>query len=115
MKKITLFFLISVVLFSCGSSETSLYSWYKSDKAYYNYIRKQNPKSYKKLKSEYQKVLTRQNGTRKTVPPGINAEYGYMLCKEGKMEEGKQYLNEEMNLYPESSTFISNILKQMEK
>ena len=61
------------------------------------------------------KMIEKQKGLRKTVPPGLNAEYGFLLCKLGKKEEGIKYLKAEMALYPESATYVSRIIKQLEK
>jgi hypothetical protein len=57
----------------------------------------------------------KQKGIRKVVPPGVNAEYGYLLYKAGKKEEGLALLKAEIKAYPESETFISRIIKQLEK
>jgi hypothetical protein len=48
-------------------------------------------------------------------PPGINAEYGFLLCKAGKKEQGITLLKEEMRLYPESQKYISRIINQLTK
>jgi hypothetical protein len=37
-----------------------------------------------KAMAQYEKVISKQKGLRKVVPPGVNAEYGYLLCKAGK-------------------------------
>ena len=60
-------------------------------------------------------MIEKQKGLRKTVPPGLNAEYGFLLCKQGKKEEGIKYLKAEIALYPESATYVSRIIKQLEK
>ena len=65
--------------------------------------------------AQYKKVITMQKGARKVVPPGVNAEYGYLLVKAGQKEEGMTLLKEEIALYPESEKFISRIIKQLEK
>ena len=49
------------------------------------------------------------------VPPGTNAEYGFLLYKAGKKQEGIALLKEEIRLYPESERFISRIINQLEK
>ena len=33
--------------------------------------------------AQYEKVIEKQKGSRKVVPPGVNAEYGYLLIKSG--------------------------------
>lgn len=49
------------------------------------------------------------------VPPGLYAEYGYLLYKTGKKDEGLSFLRQEIKLYPESERYISRIIKQIEK
>ena len=100
-------------LASC-SSQKSLYSWYNYEDATYQYSKKATPELYKKMMEEYVKVGEKQKGTRKVVPPGFNAEYGYQLYKDGKKDEGLKYLKEEIELYPESETYVSRIIKQIE-
>lgn len=68
-----------------------------------------------KMMDQYLKLIQKQKGSRKAVPPGLYAEYGYALYMGGKKEEGLNYLKQEMKLYPESETYISRIIKQLEK
>lgn len=68
-----------------------------------------------KLLREYARIIQEPKGTRKTPPPGICAEYGYVLLKQGKKEEGLALLKREIELYPESANFIGRIIKQFEK
>jgi hypothetical protein len=49
------------------------------------------------------------------VPPGVNAEYGFLLYKAGKKDEGIALLRAEIAAYPESEKFILRIIKQLEK
>ena len=51
----------------------------------------------------------------KIVPPGVNAEYGYLLLKEGQENEGFAYLAKEIELYPESTVFITRIKDEYAK
>lgn len=117
MKK-TILFLVSgmtlLALSSCGSSKT-LYSWYDYEDATYKYTKNPDEKRQERMMNQYAKVLQKQKGTRKTVQPGLYAEYGYMLVKAGKKEEGLELLNKEMELYPESKVYVSRIIEQLKK
>lgn len=114
MKKI--FILVAGIAFmaSCSSTET-LYSWYDSEDAAYQYTKRLTEDKLKEAMVQYEKVLNRQKGIRKVAPPGANAEYGYLLYKAGKKTEGIALMKEEIRLYPESEKFISRIVKQLEK
>jgi len=72
---------------------------------------KKDEESIKNLLNSYQQIIEKQEGTRKTVPPGIYADYGFILLQTGKTEEGKAMLKKEVSLYPESEVFINRILK----
>lgn len=115
MKNIILSAIAVFTLTSCGSTHKSLYSWYDYEDCTYQYNKKRTDELKVKVLEQYEKMTTQQKGLRGTVPPGLYAEYGFMLCKNGKTEEGLKYLKEEIKMYPESETYISRIIKQLEK
>lgn len=112
MKKSLFFICLTLALSSCS---TSLYNWSKYQDASYSYYKNQTEESSEKLIKAYQTMIEKPTGIRKTVPPGIYAEYGYMLVNNGKVEEGISLLNKEIELYPESKTFVERIIRQFEK
>lgn len=114
MKKIFIFAICVVALVSCETEKT-LYSWYDSEDATYTYTKRGTEETLTKAMAQYEKVINKQKGLRKVVPPGANAEYGFLLYKAGKKEEGLTLLRAEITAYPESEKFISRIIKQLEK
>lgn len=100
---------------SCGTSQGALYSWYDYENMAYQYIKAPTTKTTQDLLETYKKIIDKQTGVRKTVPPGIYAEYGYLLIKQNRVEEGVSYLEKEVTLYPESKMFIERIVKQFKK
>ena len=114
MKKLFIAAVCMIALASC-STQKSLYSWYDSEEAVYNYTKRGTDELLIKAMAQYEKVITKQKGTRGIVPPGSNAEYGYLLYKAGKKEEGLALLKAEIDAYPESEKFISRIINQLEK
>lgn len=109
--------LISVMSFmtSCISTSSTLYSWHGYEDVTYRYSKKSTEELKVKLLEEYARVIDSQYGLRGVVPPGMYAEYGYMLYRTGKREEGIKFLKQEIVLYPESEKYISRIIKQLEK
>ncbi len=103
-----------VAISSCGSS-TSLYNWRGYDSAVYNYIKKSDESSKQKLIERYEAMINGSKGTRGIPPPGICADYGYILIMDGKIKEGKEMLVMETQYYPESKPFIDRILKRFEQ
>lgn len=113
MKKILIFAFVASMLSSCGSQKT-LYSWYDYNDVNYEYNKTPNEKILAKLIKQYEKISSKQKGERKIVPPGFYAEYGYLLAKTGKKEQGLALLKKEIEVYPESKTYVSKIINQLE-
>jgi len=107
------FILILTFLCSC-SSKKNLYTWANYDTSSYNYIKNRDEKSINQLIETYNKVIEKQKGSRACVPPGIYADYGFLLIQNNKEEKGKELLVLETSLYPESKIFIDKILQMIE-
>ena len=114
MKKLISLIAFSFIINSCSSTK-SLYSWDKYEQASYNYLKKADEKSTELILDEYKKVISTQKGIRKAVPPGIYADYGFLLIQKGNITEGVENLKKEIQFYPESKIFIDRILKLIEK
>ena len=144
MKKLLIIGIASLCLASCGVS-ASLYYWGGTQKntttyenlAYKNYD-KQTPESICKLICMYEDMVTYPGGTRMVPPPGICAEYGYMLlipenaeifskyatASQKKIfasadyaalfpEKGKEMMLKEIELYPEAAKFIAPLIEKL--
>ena len=144
MKRILILALASVALTSCGIS-SSLYYWggmqnevtAYENLAYKNYD-KQTPEILCKLICMYEDIVSNPGGSRRMPPPGICAEYGYMLLipenaaifaehatamqrrrfASGEYasffpEKGKEMLQKEIELYPESAKFIAPLIERL--
>lgn len=114
MKKI-IFISITVLLLASCTTQKPLYSWGKYEITSYNYLKNSDEKSTQKLIETYQQIIEKQKGTRNAIPPGVCADYGFLLLQEGKTNEGKELLMKEIALYPESKVFINRILKIIEE
>ena len=111
MKKKFLFMgLVASFCFASCATKT-LYSWENYDNTSYNYLKNSDEKSTQALIKTYQKLIEKQKGTRQAVPPGVYADYGFILLQADKIEDGKKMLQKEIELYPESKVFIERILK----
>ena len=114
MKKLFIAIIVAITLGSCSTTK-NLYSWYDYEDTTYQYHKKQTEELKIKVLQEYQKLSEKQKGMRGVAPPGLSAEYGYMLYMSGKQKEGLDLLRMEIKLYPESEKYISRIIKQLEK
>ena len=72
---------------SCNTTQT-LYSWYNYEDVAYEYNKEPTEERQVKVLEQYKKLTDKQKGVRGVVPPGMYAEYGYLLYKSGKKQEG---------------------------
>lgn len=144
-----LFFTACGSMFSSGSKTDSLYYWGYVDSrgateyerlAYRDY-KKQSPESMCALLVAYEEMIAHPGGTRMVPPPGICAEYGFLLLQPETavnflehatdqqkkvyenagdyssyfIDKGKDLFQKEMELYPESAVFIGPLYKKIAK
>lgn len=114
MKRTMFIVLAAFTLASC-TTQTPLYTWAKYETTSYNYLKNSDEKSTQELIETYKKIIEKQNGSRGVVPPGIYADYGFLLVQANRTKEGKALLLKEIALYPESKVFIDKILKTIEE
>lgn len=143
MKRILLVFISVLFVTSCATPKMYYWGGVKNgvskyeELAYRSYDR-QTPESICDLIVLYEDMINNYGGTRNTIPPGICAEYGYILLQETTAEyfekhaknkqkkifktndystlfseKGIQMLQKEMELYPESEKFITPLLNRM--
>lgn len=143
-KRLIIFFLITsfaVVMFSSCSTSKTIYYWgpeseniTKYEKVTYDYYKYQSPQSVCNLISTYQDIILNCKANEKMIPPGVCAEFGYILLnpvneeyfneyasKSQKrlmagivfMEYGKEMIEKEVTLYPEARKFLEPIIKRI--
>lgn len=145
MKRTIVLFAAVMLLSSC--STTSLYYWggvtnntTRYERLAYKSYDKQTPESICKLIAAYEDMVQHPSGTRQMPPPGICAEYGYLLLQPETAEtfaksatasqkrifagddynmifrqKGEEMMMKEIELYPESAKFISPLIKRFTK
>lgn len=96
------------------SAEKGLYSWADYQNASYQYLRDNDEEASQELIRNYEKIIKKQKGKRKVVPPGVYADYGFVLLQLNRMPEAKVMFQNEMALYPESKIFLERVLKMIE-
>ncbi|MDR0955461.1 MAG: DUF4810 domain-containing protein [Rikenellaceae bacterium] len=113
MKKILLLTIVVLGGVSCAT-QTQLYNWNGYDDAVYAYTKTADEKSVEDLMAVYQRLIDNSGGSRQVPPPGVCADYGFLLIQKERIEEGKALLFKETTLYPESKKFIDRILARFE-
>lgn len=132
-------FFTILIFSSCATS--NMYYWgpvseniSRYERSAYNYYKYQSPESICKLIETYQDIIIRCKDNEKMIPPGICAEFGYMLLNpeneayfnehasksqkrlmEGLVfaEYGKEMLEKEIALYPEARKLLEPIIERI--
>lgn len=82
-----------------GSYESSLYSYYK------------DPAKIADLSKSLADTINTAEKTNKPVPPGVYAEYGFILHQQGKSSEAVPFFEKEKSKWPESSAFMDSMIQ----
>jgi hypothetical protein len=101
--------LVSALLFvGCAQTENTFY-WGDYSETLYDFKKNPDDKTLKAHSDQLLLIMKEAPNKKTRVPPGVYAEYGYILLKQGKESDGMGYLDKEMELYPESVVFIKRI------
>jgi hypothetical protein len=110
MKTTIFIFLLSIlILAGCGTTSKDTFYWGNYSATLYDYKKNPDEKTLEAHKKEILSLIEYADKWERKVPPGVYAEYGYLLLKEGNETEGMEYLDKEVTLYPESAVFIEKI------
>lgn len=98
---------IFLILLLIGCT-THRYTWDGYHSTLYKYYK--NPAEKEKFMSDLEKIILKAEQTEK-VPPGIYAEYGYILYENKKYTEATEYFQKEYDLWPESQLFMMKMIR----
>jgi len=86
-----------------------IYYWKGYSEHLYEFTKTPDKENKKKYQESLSKIIDVSEKEGKRVPPGIFAEYGYMMAQDGKVKEAARYFDMEEENYPESKAFISHL------
>ncbi len=115
MKKILFITAGCLLLLASCTPQKTLYSWGKYNEKTYKYVKNNTDADEEALLQTLQQMIDKPGGERNVPPPGICADYGFLLVKRGNTKEGLEMLKKEIALYPESAVFVERIIKQLEQ
>ena len=110
--------LFTIVLFSCCTK--TLYDYKDYDDAAYSFIASEEKVDMKNISKSYQaivkeKELKKKKGksNQKRVPPGACADYAYILYQQKDTAGAVFWFQREVELYPESQTYIVKLRQEL--
>lgn len=112
LKGLSCLAILSFFILGCASS-SQLYEYGNYSQRYYQMRKFQTDESLANYKDELAAIMERSAKSGKQVPPGVYAEYAYLLEKKGSWDEAKEYYQRELAVYPESRHYIDFLMRQM--
>lgn len=116
MKKIIVVIILSIISFTyCRPPQNQTFYWGEYSSTLYDLKKNPSEKTLEAHKKQILLIFEESNKKKLRIPPGVYAEYGYILLKEGMEKDGMEYLDKEVALYPESLVFIKQIKAEYER
>lgn len=105
----TIAVLFGTLLIGCSPQATKPFYWGEYSSTLYDLKHSPDEKTLEAHRKQLLLIVEESGQKNKQVPPGVYAEYGYILLKGGNEAEGMEYLDKEAALYAESVIFIQRI------
>ena len=112
MKKIFLMTFV-LLLSGCASTSRTVYYWGDYPASVYHYSIEPTKETGLAYKKSLEDVIEYSKNKNKKVAPGINFELGIVNLKAGNKTVGMKYVEEELQLYPESKKVVQMLIKRM--
>lgn len=100
----------ALTLSACA--EKSLYYWGNYNGQLLSYYK--NPGEQEKFASKLLEII-KKSEEKNQVPPGLYAEYGYMMLQAGSSEEATIYFAKERDKWPESNILMTRLIDRLGK
>ncbi len=113
IKSRSYFFLLLPLCFlvSCVPANSLQHKMVRHSTSLYAYRYNPSDKTYNSHKALLLKIISESELTNERIPPGICAEYGYLMSKEGKGKEAVRYYRLEKSIYPESMVLMDRLIQ----
>jgi hypothetical protein len=105
---IVVVFLALGMFAGCAPSQKTFY-WGEYSSTLYDLKKSPAEKTLEAHKKGLLLIMEESGKKNMKVPPGVYAEYGYILLRSGNEVDGMDYLDRETTSYPESVVFIQRI------
>lgn len=110
--KRTLIVTAALLLTACASGPQKKYEWGTYEQSLYDYYK--TPADLTALVSSVETTIVNAEKANRPVPPGLYAEYGFLLLQQGKSKDAVGFFDKEKARWPESATLMNRMIKLAE-
>lgn len=110
--KIRNLILVPVLLLAGCSNNKTLYEWSNYPSSLLSYYK--SPGELAEFEKKLAAIIEKGEASGR-VPPGMYAEYGYVLLESGNATEALVYFGRERDRWPESAPLMNNLIARISK
>lgn len=99
--------LVLAILTVTGCAPKTRYNWHSYDDVLYQHYK--NPTESEAFVEALKDVVDEGDASGR-IPPGMYAEYGYVLYEQGKISDAIVYFQKESDKWPESKIFMTKVI-----
>jgi len=117
MRRLASGLLVAFALASIGcASDNRTYYWSSYQWSAYsgNQISRGGPDS-QRFESTLKRIIEKSAASKRKVPPGVLAEYGYLFFERDEMDTAIEYFQREAREWPESEVFMNRMIEQAQE
>jgi hypothetical protein len=104
-----------VLLFLSTGCAPSIYHWGQYEDSLYKRQRDASEQGQIEAFKMIEVTVQESEAKNYRVPPGMYADYGYLLFKQGKPDVAITYFRKEADLYKESSFLMESIISRIQR
>lgn len=105
---------IGLIGISCAIQKKTLYYWGDYSKTLYALKKTPNDEHLTRHKKALQEIIGKSAEKKLKVPPGVYAEYGFILAREGDSKGAEKYFKLEAETYPEATPFMEKLVANLD-
>lgn len=101
-------------LMSGCAGQKPMYEYGNYSETYYQLKQNGDAETTTAWKTSLEESIKKSNAQAIRIPPGINANLGYLYLKVNDADKAISFFNAEKALYPESTVFMNKLIKKAE-
>lgn len=103
---------LAAFLMSGCAGQKPMYEYGNYSESYYQLKQNGDAETTTAWKTSLEESIEKSNAQAIRVPPGINANLGYLYLKVNDTDKAVSFFNAEKSLYPESTVFMDKLIKK---
>ncbi|WP_035375267.1 DUF4810 domain-containing protein [Pseudoduganella violaceinigra] len=100
---------VLAALAGCSTAPTTKYDWGTYEQSLYEHYKK--PADMPAITAALSSTINNAEKNNRAVPPGLYAEYGYLMLQQNRLDEAQVYFIKEKNKWPESTVLMDRMIK----